>query len=196
MNKRDVLSETSFGHRIAEDESETLAEYFVETDQWHKLLSGNVDVVYGPKGSGKSAMYSLLRKKREELRKRNILPVAGESVRGTPVFEDLVADPPASEEQFRGLWKLYFLSLLGTAIHVLKLDNEHAKKLNGFLEEANLISTVSTEWSLRSMLKSALDYARRIEAVSAGVKVNPVTGAPEGLEGKVTLRDRALKHGN
>ena len=43
-------------------------------------------------------MYSLLRQKREELTAKGIIPVAGENVRGTPVFEDLVSDPPASEE--------------------------------------------------------------------------------------------------
>src|SRR5712691_1223423 len=105
MDKRDVLVATTFGERIAEDEADALISYFVETDQWRKVISGQVDVVYGPKGSGKSALYSLLRKKRDELLARNIIPAAGENVRGIPVFQDLVADPPASEDQFRGLWK-------------------------------------------------------------------------------------------
>ena len=48
MTKRDVLAQTTFGERIAEDEAETLISYFVETDQWRKLLSGSVDIVYGP----------------------------------------------------------------------------------------------------------------------------------------------------
>src|SRR5271156_5988162 len=103
MNKQEVLTNTTFGHRIAEDEADELIQYFVETDQWRKVFSGQVDVVYGPKGSGKSALYSLLRSKREELTQRNIIAVAGERVRGTPVFEALVDDPPTSEEQFRGL---------------------------------------------------------------------------------------------
>ena len=54
MNKRDVLAAITFGHRIAEDEVDTLISYFVETDQWRKVISGQVDVVYGPKGSGKA----------------------------------------------------------------------------------------------------------------------------------------------
>src|SRR5689334_22516363 len=114
MTKHDVLVATTFGQRIAEDEADELSLYFVETDQWRKVISGQVDVVYGPKGSGKSALYSLLRTKRDELIGRSIILAPGESVRGTPVFEALVADPPTSEDQFRGLWKLYFLSLIGT----------------------------------------------------------------------------------
>jgi hypothetical protein len=104
LTKRELLEGLTFGQRIAEDEADALASYFVETDQWRKILSGEADVVYGPKGSGKSALYSLLRQKRDELIARGILPAAGENIRGTPVFEDLVADPPASEEQFRSLW--------------------------------------------------------------------------------------------
>ena len=88
MDKVEVLVDISLGERIAENEAEALAKYFVETDQWRKLIAGDVDVVYGPKGSGKSALYSLLRQKSSELTARGILFAAGENVRGTPVFED------------------------------------------------------------------------------------------------------------
>jgi hypothetical protein len=186
MNKRDVLAAITFGQRIAEDEADALVSYFVETDQWRKLISGNVDVIYGPKGSGKSALYSLLRKKREELLARNIIPVAGEKVRGSPVFEDLIADPPDSEEQFRHLWKLYFLSLIGTIFRYAKIDNEYSRRLLPLLEGAQL---VHTEWSLKRSLRAALDYARRVDSVSGMVKINPASGAPEGVEAKVTLRE-------
>jgi hypothetical protein len=187
MTKREVLASLTFGQRIAEDEADALAAYFVETDQWRKIISGEVDVVYGPKGSGKSALYSLLRQKRTELIARGIVPAAGENIRGTPVFEDLVADPPASEEQFRALWKLYFLSLLGAGFQILQIQNPAAEKLKAALEEAGLF-IVASEWSLRRMLKGALDYVRRLE-LSAEVKINPVTGMPEGFGGKVTLRE-------
>ena len=50
----------TFGSRVAEDEGEGLLSYFVETEQWRKLIAGDVDIVYGAKGAGKSALYSLL----------------------------------------------------------------------------------------------------------------------------------------
>jgi hypothetical protein len=185
MNKRDILASSTFGQRIAEDEADELVSYFVETEQWRRVIGGQVDVVYGPKGSGKSALYSLLRKKREVLRERGIFMAAGENVRGTPVFEALVADPPASEEQFRGLWKIYFLSLIGTLFRLAEFENEHAKLLLSALEEAGLLPA---EWSLKQSLRAALDYVRRIE-VSGEVKINPQTGQAEGVGGKVTLRE-------
>jgi len=60
LTRRDVLQTLSFGERIAEEEVKALAKYFVDTEQWRRISSGNVDVVYGPKGSGKSALYALL----------------------------------------------------------------------------------------------------------------------------------------
>src|SRR5437879_6778613 len=107
MGKRAVLSSMTFGHRVAEEETDVLATYFVETDHWDRLYRGDIDVIYGPKGSGKSALYALLISKNSELFERNILLVAGENPRGAPAFRDLVTDPPASEREFVGLWKLY-----------------------------------------------------------------------------------------
>lgn len=186
MNKRDVLLKTTFGQRIAEDEADVLIGYFVETHQWRKVMSGEVDIIYGPKGSGKSALYSLLRARRKDLNDRNIIPVAGESVRGTPIFADLVADPPASEEQFRGLWKLYFLSLVGTALRITKIDNENTRRLIPELEKADL---VSPEWAPRRALRAALDCIRKIDSLAGEVKIDPATGLPDGLQAKITIRE-------
>ena len=63
-----ILSKASFGNRIAEEEIDHLQSYFVETEQWRKVLSGDVDIVFGAKGSGKSALYSLLVAQKEQLR--------------------------------------------------------------------------------------------------------------------------------
>ena len=40
----DVLKNLTFGGRIAEEEREQLAKYFVETDQWRQVRNGSVDV--------------------------------------------------------------------------------------------------------------------------------------------------------
>ena len=184
--KQEVLSATTFGQRIAEDEAEALTSYFVETHQWRKLISGEIDVIYGPKGSGKSALFALLRKRREDLRARNILAAAGENVRGALVFADLVAEPPASEDRFRDLWKLYFLSLIGTAFRLAEIDNSHSRSVVSALEGAGL---VIAHWSLKRSLRAALDYIQRIDSVSGDIKVNPATGQPEGVGGKITVRE-------
>ena len=87
MTKREALSRTDFGRRVAEDEVDALSSYFVETDNWRRLYSGDIDVIYGPKGSGKSALYSLLVARSNELFDRNILLVPAESRGEPPRFE-------------------------------------------------------------------------------------------------------------
>ena len=74
MTKREVLANLNVRSAHCRRRSGCLASYFVETEQWRKIVSGDADIVYGPKGSGKSALYLLLRQKREELNAKGIIP--------------------------------------------------------------------------------------------------------------------------
>src|ERR1700722_17578518 len=97
ITRKQVLMNMTFGQRIAEEEEKELAKYFVETEQWRQISSGRVDIVYGPKGSGKSALYALLQDKTDDFFDKKILMVSGENPRGTTVFSGLVSAPPTSE---------------------------------------------------------------------------------------------------
>ena len=59
-DKAQVLAAMSFGQRVAEDERDELVHYFVSTDVWNHLFAGDLDIIYGAKGSGKSALLSLI----------------------------------------------------------------------------------------------------------------------------------------
>ena len=147
MPKKDLLMNATFGSRVAEDEGEGLLSYFVETEQWRKLIAGDVDIVYGAKGAGKSALYSLLIGQKETLRLgRRILFPPAENPRGTPAFRDLVSDPPTTEEQFRALWKLYFLSLLANYLRhhhtITKTTNVHSMNVISALADNGLLDRI------------------------------------------------------
>lgn len=107
-----------FKHSNAEDERGQLPGYFVETSAWRNLLSGDKDIIKGAKGTGKSALYALLRRQSPELlATRNILVVEAERPLGTPLFETALKARSASDgvltyEQFQGLWDRYFLALI------------------------------------------------------------------------------------
>lgn len=79
---------------MAEEEVDALSEYFVETENWNSVFSGKTDIVYGPKGSGKSALYYLLVFRTDELFDRRIVLIPGENPRGAPAFQNLSAAPP------------------------------------------------------------------------------------------------------
>ncbi len=189
LDKTTVLRNLTFGARIAEDEVSELSEYFVETDQWSRMYAGDLDVVYGAKGSGKSAIYALLLGREGPLFDRGILLAGAEDPRGAPVFGQLVADPPTSELEFSVLWKLYFLSLIGRQIRDYKLPGHAARRVVQELERADLLED---EFNLRRLLRAVLDYGRAAlsaESFEAGVKIDSNTGMPSGFTGKITLRE-------
>jgi hypothetical protein len=189
MDKPDLLRHLSFGSRVAEEEIDDLRSYFVETHQWEKIFHDSVDIVYGPKGSGKSALYFLLLSRLDDLFDRNIILIPAENLRGAPVFRDLVSNPPTTELEFVSLWKLYMLSLAAQSMREYGVINDSSRHVvrtleySGFLKKAN---------SLRNLLRDAIDYVRpllRPDSVEGGVAFDPDTGMPVGFTGKITLRE-------
>lgn len=195
MNKRTVLLESDFGQRVAEEETSALVSYFVETDYWSRLLRGDIDVVYGPKGAGKSALYSLLVSRTDELFDSGVLLVPGENPRGATAFNNLVADPPATEIEFVGLWKLYFAILLHDVLNDYGVRGDAVGLLAQALEREGLVKGTL---SLSRILRAAHDYVRRAinpQAIEGNVVVDPTTQMPVGFSGKIMFgemnRDQA-----
>ena len=184
ITRHEVLSHMSFGERIAEEEEKQLTRYFVETEQWRQIYGGNVDIVYGPKGSGKSALYALLQDKSDDLFNHQILITSGENPRGATVFRDLVDDPPTSEDEFVNLWKLYLLSLLGIVIREYAAGSYTAKNLVQKLEDAQLLPRVG---GLKALLKAALRYVRPAE-LKGEAELDPVTSMPK-VSGSIVFRE-------
>lgn len=179
MTAIDILRGSNFGSRTAEEEQDSIGSYFVQTEQWRRVFSGAVDVVYGPKGSGKSAIYSLILKNSDTLFDKNIIAIAGERPQGAPAFASIKDDFPISESEFVNLWKIYFLTLVGHAIKDYGIDNEKARELVSILEDAELLPS---GFSLSKYLRYAFDYIKsfrpRISEIEGGVSVDPGTLAP------------------
>lgn len=185
----EVLRQSSFGQRTAEEELEHLTQYFVETEHWRQVFEGTADIVYGPKGSGKSAIYSLIVKNEGALFDRDVLAIPGENPQGAVAFQSLRDDPPRDEFEFISLWKLYILTLCGKAFKDYSLRNTKCQEVVHALEQADLLPGTFT---LVKALKYALDYvktiARSIESVEGGIAIDPATAIP-GITGKITLRE-------
>lgn len=173
MSKLELLQKIKFGQRIAEEETESLINYFVETENWRQLFSGEIDVIYGPKGAGKSALYTILEKYGEDLFDKNIILTTAENPRGNTVFEGLTVSPPTGETEFVRLWKLYFLVITITIFNDWKVKNSHLKKLNDHLEEAKLIPR---QQGLKAILRACREYLSKLESISPNVEIDNVTG--------------------
>lgn len=61
LPKGNFLAELSIGDAIAENEFQTLGEYYLRTDQYGRASRGEVNLVVGRKGAGKTALFSQLR---------------------------------------------------------------------------------------------------------------------------------------
>ena len=183
MDKRQVLQDITFGERIAEDEVDDLSSYFVETNQWQRIFAGEVDIVYGAKGAGKSAIYSLLLNRQQDLTEKRIMVIPAENPRGDTVFKELVDNQPEiTEQQLYNLWKLYFLSLVADQLRKAGILDSKLRKVVKALEDAGILPKDTT---LSKLLRSAVDYVRRlfsVESVQGGVDIDPLTGMPRGFQ--------------
>ena len=189
MSKREILSQTRFGHRVAEEEQDQLSSYFVETDQWARVFNGEIDVVFGPKGSGKSAIYALLLSRANDLFDSQVLLASAENPQGTPAFQGIIEDPPTSEAEFRGLWKLYFLSLISRVLDEYGIKDENSRALKRVLEDEGLLPPAKGLQGVLSAARFYVSRAFRAQAVEGGVELDPLTGVARAIKGKIIFAD-------
>ena len=189
MDRLKLLKQLSFGSQVAEDEIERLQDYFVQTDQWGRIVRGDIDIIRGEKGAGKSAIYLLLDKQKDLMFDKNVLMVSGENPRGTTVFKDLVFDPPSSEREFEILWKIYLLTIISHKIRSYGISGNGINGVYSALEEAKLLEG---ELNLAGLLRSTQNFVRRLLSVKSfegGVELDQATLQPSGVIGRISLAE-------
>ncbi len=62
MQMTDIVRQLELGNSVAEFD-EALENYFVETEPFRALVSNRVDIVAGDKGTGKTAIFKILRQR-------------------------------------------------------------------------------------------------------------------------------------
>ncbi len=201
MDKHKLLTSLRFGDKVAENEGDELINYFVETHQWNQIVRGEVDIVYGPKGSGKSAIYLWLVNKAHFIDGKGdevfILPA--ENPRGAPAFKSLKLDEideapdDYSEAKYHRLekgiqriWKLYFISMLATKLKDMDIHDEKSRELIRLLSDAKLIPGQKTPLNFLRHVVSFFRAERITPEV--GVEFDPTTGAPK-FNAKITLEE-------
>ncbi|MGZ8947359.1 MAG: P-loop ATPase, Sll1717 family [Methylococcaceae bacterium] len=177
------LLDVSFGDRVAENEAKNLSNYFVKTEQWESLQNGDIDIVFGSKGSGKSALYTLLLNQKELLSKKGIILLSAEKPTGKTIFSDINSEPPTSESEFITLWKVYICQLIVNWLMENNLCVGNAEIVANKLIEANLID--GNKNTLPKLLNKAINFAKKlisIDSIEGGLTVEG------GITGKITFR--------
>lgn len=180
MDAQRVVQSITMGSRVAEDEAKELGTYFVETENWRKVYQGEVDVIFAPKGGGKSAIYSMLMSRESEFFDRSVLLATAENPKGDTAFSEVDKAPPTSEAEFIGLWKIYFLSIIAQTLADYDVKNSPAEKLLARLEENGLLPP--SEAPRRQLVRKAMDFVKSFfrppASIEASMTVDPASGMP------------------
>lgn len=170
--KLEALKKATFGERVAEEEAQDLERYFVQTPQWEKLCSGEIDIVYGLKGSGKSALYSLLSKQAKKLKQQGIVFVSGENPQGQTAFRNIALDPPTSQNEFRVMWKMFILALVSDVLVEEQVSAPAAETVIGAIQELGLRQPRSNLTLLVRTVRTLAARWLRPSAAETGIRLD------------------------
>jgi hypothetical protein len=179
MDLQQIVQSITMGSRIAEDERDDLSTYFVETENWRKVYQGEADVIFAPKGGGKSAIYSMLMSRENDFFDRGILLATAENPSGETAFAEVETAPPTSEAEFIGLWKIYFLTIIAQTLAQYDVKGDSAQRLRAKLGEAGLLPRNAAP--RRQLVRAAMDYVKFLfhpASVEAAITVDPTSGVP------------------
>jgi len=188
VDRRAVIEDISFGGRTAEDESDHLARYFVETEQWRKVWSDEVDIVFAPKGGGKSAIYSMLVSREEALFSRNVILVPGENPTGATAFASIQTAPPTTETEFVRIWQLYFLVLVVEELERYGVTSEKLKTVRRALGSIGLTDAIKVRRTIVTRVRDVITRWFNPESIETSMTVvDPSTGSPIDFGAKITF---------
>ncbi len=142
MRVKELLNSLDLGNSVAEFDKD-LKRHFVETQAFRKVISGEADIIAGDKGTGKTALYTVLKERyRDYAELRNVEVLPAFNAIGNPIFQRLVQVPILEEGQYVTVWKSYFLSLIGNWLLELIVDEKSVRleKLDSLLTKTGLRS--------------------------------------------------------
>jgi hypothetical protein len=182
QGKSSQLQSLQVGDPMAENEMTTLGKYFLSTDQYNRALRGEVNLVVGRKGAGKTALFIQVR---DEIRadKRNVvLDLKPEGYQLLKLREDILThlSQGASHHLVTAFWE--YLILLEIAYKLLEKDqrthlhNHEIRDLYIALQDTYFAKGYSVEGDFSERLlalsqRIALDYTERYSD-TGGIKLS------------------------
>lgn len=170
---KELLAKLELGNSVAEFDSD-LQSYFVETQTFRALVKGDVDIIAGDKGTGKTALYRVLRERYREfpdLAQIEIIPAFNPA--GNPVFQRLGQMPTLTEGQYTTIWKSYFLSLVGNWLLEIvgELDTDNLRGLDRILNRIGLRSADDKAQTVFSKLLHLVNRLLSPKSAELGVSI-------------------------
>jgi hypothetical protein len=172
---KEILQKLDLGNSVAEFDA-ALERYFVETSTFRSLINDEGDIVAGDKGTGKTAMFRILKKRYAALPElESVELVEAFNPSGNPVFQRLTETEPLEEGQYVTIWKAYIFALVGNwVLELYEQDWTDAMvELDALLSSVGLRSTDDTPSSVFSQLVNLFRRITNPEAVEVAVTITP-----------------------
>jgi hypothetical protein len=131
------LARLNIGAPYAENEMTELAEYYLETDEFRKVARGEVQIVAGRKGSGKTALFFQLRDKYRPSKQNIVLDLRPEGFQ-LRKFKDMVLlylEEGTKEHTITAFWE--YLLLLEICHKILETDRDYHMTANHLFQPYN-----------------------------------------------------------
>lgn len=192
-----IFNDVDFG--TVDAENDDLDRFFVETGTWARGLAQGWDLVLGPKGSGKSAIFRLLCEQQQIASSRqgkisvfHILNM--ENPRNASVFEEMKPSIPTDENRVRLMWRLYFILIIGGFFKIKNINNKNAKSVIGYLEDSDLIiRDESTDVWLGRLLRQAIDWVKlqfdKVEEIDVKISLGANPGGRMKIKRQLTASE-------
>ena len=119
-----ILTKLSIGDPTAENEMTTLSDYYLSTDEYQRALRGEVNLVVGRKGSGKTALFVQLRDTKRAKKPNIVVDLKPEGFQLVKLKEQVLDFLTAGAQQhlITALWE--YILLLEITYKVLEKDRE------------------------------------------------------------------------
>lgn len=183
---KELVQSTDFGGRTAEEESQRLANYFVETENWRQVWNDEVDIVFAPKGGGKSAIYNMLMARQETLKQRKVFIIPAENPQGATAFQSILSELQFSESDFTRMWRLYFLSLALQRFEGELGDSQGLADLRTALASVGLADPPAKKQTLLARIKESLSRYFSPDAFETSLALDS-SGTVTGVTAKFTF---------
>jgi hypothetical protein len=165
-----ILERLSIGDPTAENEMATLGEYYLRTNEYQRALRGEVNLIVGRKGSGKTALFIQVRDKIRSDKRNIVVDLKPEGYQLLKIKEDILRylGEGARQHLITAFWE--YLILLEVAYKLLEKDkntykfNHELHDLYVDLEQSYKTERFSVEGDFSERLSSlstrlALEYA-------------------------------------
>jgi predicted AAA+ superfamily ATPase len=175
LKSQNELQEIKIGDYVAENESEKLLEYFIETDSYRTALNSKHLILIGRKGSGKTAILYKLQNQIESDVRNHVCLIKPIAYQLDGILRMLAQELPISERGYLigSFWKFLIYTELAQSVYkAIKNKGIHYDRtqeedeLWNFIEENNDI--ILNDFSMR--LDSVVAMSHNISDVESATK--------------------------